>query len=234
MKERSSIEASTALRRMDSGGGGGCVYLVDDDSAFRGSLAQLLTSISLVCKDWDSPDEVLALTEFQRPGCVILDYRLPSLSGLEVLRKIRSSSDIPVVLISAYADVSLTVAAMQSGAAAVFEKPLDDNDFLGTIERLCYADRSISENRRKCLELQKLFTELSEPERDVFELMVNGQQNKAIAGILNKSVKSVERNRQTLLSKLGAASSMEAVLKFSSCPLHTRTPITCVNSPCGC
>jgi len=211
----------------------GYVYLVDDDSAFRNSLAQLLTSINLVFKDWDSPDEVLALTEFQRPGCVILDYRLPTLSGLEVLRKIRSSSDIPVVLISAYADVSLTVAAMQSGAAAVFEKPLDDNDFLGTIERLCYADRSISESRRKCLEVQKLFAQLSEPEREVFELMVNGQQNKAIAGNLSKSVKSVERNRQALLSKLGAASSIEAVLKFSRCPLRPHNPITCVNSPCG-
>lgn len=210
----------------------GHVYLVDDDSGFRTSLAEILSSVGFACTEWDTPENLLNIDKFARPGCVVLDYRLPTLSGLEVLRKVREHSSIPVVLISAYADVRLSVTAMQAGAATVFEKPLDDNEFLSFVERLCYEDRDRTARYQKCVETQNAISQLSDPEREVLELLVKGMPNKVIAGRLGKSVKAVERNRQTLLAKLGCATSLEALLLVSVCPMARYAPLTCDSRAC--
>lgn len=210
----------------------GHIYLVDDDSGFRTSLAEILSSVGFSCTEWDTPEDLLDTVQFIRPGCVVLDYRLPALSGLEVLRKVRQHSSIPVVLISAYADVRLSVTAMQTGAAAVFEKPLDDNEFLGFVERLCYEDRDHTTRYQKCLEIRNTISQLSDPEREVLELLRKGMPNKVIAGRLNKSVKAVERNRQTLLAKLNCATTLEALLRVSVCPMARHAPLTCNGRAC--
>lgn len=210
----------------------GHVYLVDDDAGFRTSLAEILISVGFSCTEWDTPDDLLKTIQFIRPGCVVLDYRLPTLSGLEVLRKVREHSSIPVVLISAYADVRLSVTAMLTGAAAVFEKPLDDNEFLGCVERLCYEDRDRTARYRKCLEIQNAIAQLSDPEREVLELLLKGMPNKVIAGCLDKSVKAVERNRQTLLTKLNCATTLEALVRVSVCPMMRHGPLSCNSRPC--
>lgn len=210
----------------------GHVYLIDDDAGFRRSLAEIVNSIGLVHDEWDSPEQFMALENLKRPGCAVIDYRLPALSGLEVLKSLRAYSSIPVVIISAYADVRLAVAAMQAGAAAVFEKPLDDNEFLGFIERLCFEDRARIQKRDECRAVRLKIAKLSEPERQVLNLMLQGQPNKVIANTLDKSVKAVERNRQNVVSKLDCRSAHEVLLKVSRCPMMQSSPLTCSTMPC--
>ena len=210
----------------------GHVYLIDDDAGFRRSLAEIVNSIGLVHDEWDSPEQFMALEDLKRPGCAVIDYRLPALSGLEVLKSLRAHSSIPVVIISAYADVRLAVAAMQAGAAAVFEKPLDDNEFLGFIERLCFEDRARIQKRDECRAVRLKIAKLSDPERQVLNLMLQGQPNKVIANTLDKSVKAVERNRQNVVSKLGCRSAHEVLLKVSRCPMMQSSPLTCSTTPC--
>ena len=210
----------------------GHVYLIDDDAGFRRSLAEIINSIGLVYQEWASPEGFMALGDLKRPGCAVIDYRLPALSGLEVLKSLRAHSSIPVVIISAYADVRLAVAAMQAGAAAVFEKPLDDNEFLGFIERLCFEDRMRVQKRDECRAVREKIAKLSEPERQVLNLMLKGQANKIIANTLNKSVKAVERNRQNVVSKLGCRSVHEVLLKVSRCPMMQSSPLNCSTKPC--
>ncbi len=210
----------------------GHVYLIDDDVGFRRSLAEIMASIGFVHYEWDSPEQFMALEELKRPGCVVIDYRLPTLSGLEVLKSIRVRSSIPVVLISAYADVRLAVTAMQSGAASVFEKPLDDNEFLGFIERLCFEDRARTKKRDECRAIRNMIAKLSDPERQVLNLMLEGQPNKVIAGRLDKSVKAVERNRQNVVAKLECRTAHEVLLKVARCPMMSSSPLTCGGTKC--
>src|SRR5262245_61754937 len=91
------------------------VYVIDDDDQFRNSLCALIESVGLEVDGWGNPEDLLKKSSLHRPGCVVLDHRLPLLSGLEVLRIIRKTSSIPAILISAYADVQTAVAAMEMG-----------------------------------------------------------------------------------------------------------------------
>jgi|GEM_PF-807319 len=210
----------------------GHVYLIDDDARFRRSLADVISSIGLVHHEWESPEQFLALNDLKRPGCVIVDYRLPMLSGLEVLKSIRSRSTIPVVLISAYADVRLAVDAMQAGAASVFEKPLHDNEFLGFIERLCFEDSAHLTRRDACSAIRAQIAKLSETERQVLDLMVEGFPNKVIANMLGKSIKAVERNRKNLAAKLDCRTAHEVLLKVARCPMMSSSPLNCTMMSC--
>ena len=210
----------------------GHVYLIDDDTRFRRSLAEVVSSIGLVAHEWECPEQFLTLSRFERPGCIVVDYRLPILPGLEVLKSVRSRSSIPVVLVSAYADVRLAVGAMQAGAASVFEKPLQDNEFLGFVERLCFEDNTHLVQRNACSAIKTKISMLSETERQVLDLMAKGLPNKTIAGTLGKSVKAVERNRQNVIAKLDCRTAHEVLLKVTRCPMMGSSPLTCTATTC--
>ena len=201
------------------------VYIVDDDERFRNSLCALIESVGLQVDGWSNPEDLLNRTSLDRPGCVVLEYRLPSLSGLEVLRILRRTSSIPAILISAYADVQTVVAAMEMGASTVFEKPVDDNAFLNALERFCFEDTQRVLKRRLCLAVQQDIAKLSEIERSTLEQMRLGLSNKAIARKLGKSVKAIERHRQCMVHKLGCASAIEVLQKIQACPLHSYSPL---------
>ena len=208
------------------------MYVIDDDDRFRNSLCALIRSVGLQVDGWQSED-LLNKSSLDRPGCVVLDYRLPLLSGLEVLRIIRKTSSIPAILISAYADVQTAVAAMEMGASTVFEKPVDDNAFLNAVERFCFEDTQRISKRRLCLAVQEDIAKLSEIERATLEQMRLGLSNKAIARKLAKSVKAIERHRQSVVRKLGCASAMEALQKVQACPLHSCSPFACAKDSCS-
>lgn len=214
----------------------GHVYIVDDDDRFRDSLCALIGSVGLQVEGWSDPEAFLKRESLDRPGCVVLDYRLPSLSGLEVLRLLRQKSSVPTILISAYADVQTTVAAMEMGAATVFEKPLDDNSFLNRLERFCFEDHQWVLKRRSCEAIQKKIARLTEPERAVLEQLRLGLSNKAIARNLLKSIKAIERQRQNVVRKLDCHCAMEVMQKVQSCPLRAAMPLTCSRESCpaGC
>lgn len=212
----------------------GHVCIVDDDESFRRSLAEIVSSVGFSYDDWGDPEPLLSWSgkDFRRPGCIILDYRLPALSGVEVFKAIRRFSSIPVILISAYADVRMTVAAMQAGITGVFEKPLDDNEFLGFLVKVCFEDRQRIQSQRDCEVVREQLRTLTEPEREVLRLMLEGRPNKVIARELGKSIKAVERNRQNLIRKLGCRTASEALLEVSRCPLMWESPLTCSGVCC--
>jgi two-component system, LuxR family, response regulator FixJ len=208
------------------------VYVIDDDDRFRDSLCALIRSVGLDSTGWNNPKDLLENSSLERPGCVVLDYRLPTLSGLEVLRLIRRTSSIPAILISAYADVQTAVAAMEMGASTVFEKPLDDNAFLNALERFCFDDARRLSKRRLCSAVQDYLATLSEVERATLEQMRLGHSNKAIARNLQKSVKAIERYRQNIVHKLHSQSAIEALQKVQICPLQEYSPLTCSGDSC--
>ena len=210
----------------------GYVYVVDDDDRFRDSLCALIGSVGLKVEGWSNPEILLKRTVLDRPGCVVLDYRLPTLSGLEVLRLLRLNSSVPAILISAYADVQTTVAAMEMGAATVFEKPLDDNSFLNRLERYCFEDHQWVLKRRSCEAIQKTIARLTETERAVLDQLMRGLSNKAIARNLSKSVKAIERQRQNVVHKLDCNSVVEVLHKVQACPLQTAMPLACSRGNC--
>ncbi len=210
----------------------GHVYVVDDDDRFRDSLCALIESVGLQAEGWGDPEVFLKKTNLDRPGCVVLDNRLPSLSGLEVLRLLRQRCSMPAIMISAYADVATTVAAIEMGAATVFEKPLDDNTFLNRLERFCFEDQQWVLKRRSCEAIQKNIARLTETERAVLEQLRLGLSNKAIARNLSKSIKAVERQRQNVVRKIDCNCTMEALQKVQSCPLKTAIPLTCSRETC--
>jgi len=208
------------------------VYVVDDDERFRNSLCALIKSVGLQVDGWGNPEDLLNKTRLDRPGCVVLDYRLPSLSGLEVLRILRRTSSIPAILITAYADVQTVVATMEMGASTAFEKPIDDNAFLNALERFCFEDMQRVLKRGLCLAVQQDIAKLTEIERATLEQMRLGLSNKAIARKLGKSVKAIERQRQSVVHKLGCACAVEALQKVQVCPLYDHSPLTCTNESC--
>ena len=210
----------------------GHVNIVDDDDRFRDSLCALIGSVDLHVEGWSDPDTFLKNASLDRPGCVVLDYRLPTLSGLEVLRLLRLKSSVPAILISAYADVQTTVAAMEMGATTVFEKPLDDNSFLNRLERYCFEDHQWVVKRRSCEAIQKTISRLTETERAVLDQLRLGLSNKAIARNLSKSVKAIERQRQNVVHKLDCNSVMEVLHKVQACPMQTAMPLACSRNTC--
>src|SRR6516225_1702066 len=163
------------------------VYVIDDDHQFRNSLCALIESVGLEVEGWGNPEDLLKKSSLHRPSCVVLDHRLPLLSGLEVLRIIRKTSSIPAILISAYADVQTAVAAMEMGASTVFEKPVDDNAFLNALERFCFEDAQPTLKRQLCLAIQEEIAKLSEVERSTLEQMQLGLSNKAIPRKLSRA-----------------------------------------------
>ena len=211
---------------------GAHVYVVDDDDRFRDSLCALIASVGLQAEGWNNPETLLNRASLDRPGCVVLDYRLPSLSGLEVLRLLRQKSSVPAILISAYADVQTVVAAMEMGAATVFEKPIDDNSFLNRLERFCFEDHQWVLKRRSCEAVQRKIARLTETERAVLGQMRLGLSNKAIARNLSKSTKAIERQRQNVVHKLDCISAMEVLQKVQTCPMQSHTPLTCSPNKC--
>ena len=208
------------------------VYVIDDDDQFRNSLCALIESVGLQVDGWGNPEDLLKKSSLHRPGCVVLDHRLPVLSGLEVLRIIRKTSSIPAILISAYADVQTAVAAMEMGASTVFEKPLADNSFLNALERFCFEDAQRTLKRQLCLAIQEEIAKLSEVERATLEQMRLGLSNKAIARKLSKSVKAIERQRQNVVRKLGCISALEVLQKVQTCPMQYHSPLACMKESC--
>jgi two-component system, LuxR family, response regulator FixJ len=207
------------------------VYVIDDDDRFRNSLCALIESVGLQVDGWGNPEDLLKKSSLHRPGCVVLDHRLPVLSGLEVLRIIRKTSSIPAILISAYADVQTAVAAMEMGASTVFEKPLADNSFLNALERFCFEDAQRTLKRQLCLAIQEEIAN-SEVERATLEQMRLGLSNKAIARKLSKSVKAIERQRQNVVRKLGCISALEVLQKVQTCPMQNHSPLACIKESC--
>ncbi len=186
------------------------VHVVDDDAALRRSVVFLTESVGWQVRDYASAEAFLAGADRTRPGCAVLDVRMPSMSGLELQRAMREAGiALPVIFVTGHGDVSLAVQAMKEGALDMIEKPFRDQVLLDAIARGVRQSLAAFEAAARHAALAELFAQLTPRERQVARLVGLGQANKLIARELAISEKTVHIHRAHVLEKMGAHSAAE-------------------------
>jgi FixJ family two-component response regulator len=183
------------------------VYVVDDDDGMRGALDTLLSTVGFKTAVFSRPSEFLAKFTADSPGCLVLDIRMPDMSGLEVQQHLnRVGSMLPVIFITGHGDVPMAVQAMKEGAFEFIQKPFRDQDIL---DRINHAIKQDAENRstvaRRAEVIHRLES-LTARERQVMDMVVDGAANKVIAIDLNLSERTVEIHRAKVMEKMAARS----------------------------
>ncbi len=188
------------------------VFIVDDDPHVRASIQGLLKSVGLRSEGFAGPEEFLRRTPFDGPCCMVLDVRLPGLSGLDFQRKLAESGvQMPIIFITGYGDIPMSVKAMKMGAVEFLTKPFRDQDLLDAIQQALERDRVARENRRGVADLQKRYDTLTPREREVMSLVISGMLNKQIAGELSTSEVTVKVHRGQVMRKMEAGSLAELI-----------------------
>lgn len=183
------------------------VFVVDDDEAARDSLCWLIHSVGLTTETAVDAGEFLARYDPDRPGCVLLDIRMPGMSGLELLERLRKNgARIPVIMITGHGDVPMAVRALKAGAADFIEKPYNDQVLLDCIQRAIERDARRRQQSLLASETAERWDALTPREREVMALVVDGRSNKEISQRLAISVKTVEVHRAHLMQKMQAES----------------------------
>ena len=182
-------------------------FVVDDDEAVRSSLRMLLKSLGIPAVTHGSAAEFLAEYDLEQPGCLILDVRMPGISGLELQDELnRRGAIIPVIFITGHGDVPMAVEAMQHGAVDFLEKPFSDKDLPDRVRHALSADLRNRAQLGEKDQIRARMAMLTPRERQVLALVTLGKANKAIAGDLGVSQRTVEIHRAHLMEKMGAAS----------------------------
>ncbi len=188
------------------------VYVVDDDEAMRDSLVWLLESHGYGVQAYPSAEAFLAAFDEAMRGCVVLDVRMPGMSGLELHEAlIARRSALPVVFITGHGDVPMAVSALKKGAVDFIEKPFGDRDMLRLVEQCLEMERTRRDTHLHEAEARRRVETLTEREREVLDLVVAGRLNKQIADGLGISVKTVEVHRARVMEKMGVGSVAELV-----------------------
>jgi FixJ family two-component response regulator len=183
------------------------VLIVDDDPVFRDSVARLLRSIGLDSREFSSVSDFLKADPLDGPTCLVLDVRLPGRSGLELQRELAAASrDIPIIFITAHADIPMTVQAMKGGAVEFLTKPFRDQDLLDAIEAALARDRTRRESENALNSLKTRFSTLSSREREIMFQATAGRLNKQIAGDMGIAISTVKVHRTNLMRKMKARS----------------------------
>ena len=188
------------------------VFIVDDDEAIRGLLRTLVESVDLPSKTFASGTEFLGDYELGWSGCLLLDVRMPKMSGLELQKELADRSiNIPIIILTAHGDVPVAVQAMKSGAIDFFEKPFNNELLLDQVQKAMagatQADADHTERARFEIQLRTL----TKREREVLDLVVAGKINKEIAYLLQISTKTVEYHRARLMKKVEASSLVDLI-----------------------
>jgi len=183
------------------------IYIVDDDDGMRRALTVLMTTVGYQPVAFARPTEFLASFDPSQPGCLVLDVRMPEMSGLEVQQQLnRSGAMVPVILITGHGDIPMAVQAMKDGAFDFLQKPFRDQELL---DRINAALKQDAENRaivEKHADLKRRAESLTPREHEVMALVVDGRANKVIAIDLGLSERTVEIHRANVMDKMGARS----------------------------
>ena len=195
------------MRVLGMGDANPSVLVVDDDPDFRDSVARLLRTVGLETRQFSSVSDFLKADQPDGPTCLLLDVRLPGASGLELQRELTAARrKLPIIFITAHADVPMTVQAMKGGAIEFLTKPFRDQDLLEAVEVGLARDRARRESDRAVLSLGERFSKLTSREREVMIQIAAGRVNKQIADNLGISVSTVKVHRTHLLRKMEARS----------------------------
>ncbi|NQU56409.1 MAG: response regulator transcription factor [Rhodospirillales bacterium] len=188
------------------------VYVIDDDEPVRESLTWLISSVDLNVKSYSSATAFLEDCDKVQTGCLITDIRMPGLSGLDLQNElVRRGIDIPIIVISGHGDVQTAVRAMKAGAFDFIEKPFNDQLLLDLVHKAVTHSLSSSETTTQQTDLLARHESLTPRERQVLDLIANGEPNKSIGRALEISDKTVEAHRAKVMSKMQAGSLAELV-----------------------
>jgi FixJ family two-component response regulator len=188
------------------------VFVVDDDAPMRESLKNLIRSVGLRVEAFASAQQFLLSKRPDVPGCLVLDVRLPGLSGLDLQKQMAEADmEIPIIFITGHGDIPMSVQAMKAGAVEFLTKPFRDQDLLDAIHQALERDSKTRNQRTKIEKLRSRYHSLTPREREVMALVVVGLLNKQIAGELGTSEASVKVHRQHVMEKMGAGSLADLV-----------------------
>ena len=183
------------------------VFVVDDDASLRASLQDLLESVGLRVAACASAQEFLRRSRPDVPSCLVLDVRLPGLSGLDLQKQMAEGDrDMPIIFITGHGDIPMTVQAMKAGAVEFLTKPFRDQDLLDAVHQALARDRHARAQQAERAALRRRFDALTPRQRDVLARMVAGLLNKQIAGELGTSEATVKTHRKQVMAKMRAES----------------------------
>ena len=196
------------------------VYIVDDDDITRRYLSAVLSGAQLVCHTLESAEAFLVEYAPQQPGCLLLDVQMPGMTGLELQRQLnRRGAAIPVIFITGHGEIPMVVEALSEGAFGFLQKPVATETLLAQVHKALEHDAS---NRAELLEREQIlqrFESLTPRERDVLKLMMEGRSNKAMAGDLLLSQRTVELYRARVMEKTGSRSLAQLVRMALDLPI---------------
>jgi FixJ family two-component response regulator len=188
------------------------VFVIDDDPSFRRSTEMLIGSAGLSVQAFSSAEEFLRSRRPNVPGCLVLDVRLPQLSGLDLQQELaKAGIGIPIIFITGHGDIPMTVQAMKAGATEFLTKPFREQDLLDTIHRAINSDRAARLKRARLEDLRGRYQSLTAREREVMAHVVRGLLNKQIAEELGTTEKTIKVHRGHIMQKMGMRSLADLV-----------------------
>ena len=183
------------------------VFIVDDDDSVRKALTRLIKSVDLNVETFASADDFLKRDSHNGPACLVLDIRMPGLSGLDLQDElVAAGRTLPIIFISAHGTIPLTVRAMKAGAVDFIEKPFEDQTLLDAINQSLKKDRQAKLEQAEVREIQRRVDSLTPREREVFALVVSGKLNKQIAFELGTTERTIKAHRARVMKKMQAKS----------------------------
>jgi FixJ family two-component response regulator len=188
------------------------VFVIDDDESIREALKDLLESVGLRVETFASAPEFLKSRNPEVPSCLVLDIRMPGLSGLDLQREMADANiDTPIIFLTGHGDIPMTVRAMKAGAVEFLTKPFRDQDLLDAIQQAVGRDRAARQEKAETTDLRGRFDSLTPRESEVFALVVTGLLNKQIALQLGTSEITIKQHRHQVMQKMRAESFADLV-----------------------
>jgi FixJ family two-component response regulator len=188
------------------------VFIIDDDRSMRQAVHDLVESIGLRAESFATGEEFLRTKHTDCPSCLVLDVRLPQMSGLDFQRRLTEiGSQIPIIFITAHGDIPMSVRALKSGAVEFLTKPFRDQDLLDAIQKALQRDRATLEQQAEIHDLQERYGALTAREQQVMALVVSGMLNKQIASEIGASEATVKVHRGNAMHKMQAGSVVDLV-----------------------